>query len=205
MYRFCLAAAWIMVLGATSTGAAEWTMGAKAGVNLAEISGDIDGETSLHTGGQGGAFVQAGFNDRWAGRLEMLYVAKGVKVENAGTTIDVMNGYIEFPLLAVFEFWTDGMVTPSLFAGPTFGFNISENIEFGESSSDDGAIEGFELGATFGAGLEIPAGRLSIVMDGRYSLGLSDVSDTLLPGDETARNRGMGIMAGIAFPITSQE
>jgi Outer membrane protein beta-barrel domain len=194
---------------AANAQAAQWSAGVKAGANLADLSGDDVGETSMRTGFMGGAFLQADVADEFGFRLEGLYVMKGAKedVDLGAGPVEVTTklDYIEFPLLFVFNLTSSETFGFNLFAGPTFAFNIGAEAEAegGDAVDIDDAIKSFEFGAAIGAGLEYKLSSASLTFDARYSLGASSVAeDDETTGDSfDAKNRGIGLMIGLKFPL----
>ena len=186
-----------------------WSLGVKGGVNFADLSGDISfDETSSRVGFIGGVFAEAGFTDEVGLRLEALSVAKGTDFTQfiVNTSVDgtVQLGYIEFPVLLVIHFPPGPRTTSfSFFVGPTFGFNTSSEVETAGLGFDiDDAVEGFEFGGTFGAGFEYALSSLSLVFDIRYSFGITDAIEDMTQGNNIeVSTRGIGVMAGVAFPL----
>lgn len=189
-----------------SLAAQDVMLGVKGGVNIADV--DIDdpsdeGETDTRTGFVGGLFAQFGLGDLFAIRPEGLYSQKGFSQEEAGVDATLKADYIEVPLLLAARL-SQGSVRPVLFAGPVIGFEAScevegvvDGVEVSADCEDQGIeTESTDFGAAFGAGLELDAGGFVVLLDGRYTLGLSD-----LDASETseAKNRAWSVMAGVGF------
>ena len=194
---------------ATQAAAVQWSLGVKGGVNFADFSGDINlDETSTRTGFMGGVFAQAELTNEVALRLEALSVAKGTDFTQFILSTPVEGtfeiDYVEFPLLFVLRV-PPGPKTASfnVFLGPTFGFNTSSNVDAGTLSFDiDDAVDTFDFGMTFGVGFEYSLTSLSILFDARYSFGITNVVEDLTDGNSIeVSNRGIGVMAGVAFPL----
>jgi opacity protein-like surface antigen len=194
---------------AANADAANWSAGFKGGVNLANLSGDDAGDTSMRNGFMGGAFVQNLVGDEFGFRIEALYVMKGAKedVDSLAVPLEVTAklDYLEFPVLFVFNLTSSEKMGFNLFAGPTFAFNISANAEAdGYDSVDiDEFVKGFEFGAAIGAGLEYKLTSWSFTFDARYSLGASTIAeDNEFTGEAPdLKNRGIGLMVGAKFPL----
>lgn len=176
--------------------------GIKGGVNKADITGhDAEGLESRNRF-IGGAFYGIDFTDDFGVRLDALYVQKGAEgpftVED-GDEHDVIISldYLEFPVLFMVGFPTGEKFAVNLFAGPTFGFNMSAEIEIPEhGETEELDVETFELGATFGGGAEYMLSSMSIIGDFRYALGGTSVTDNF-----DGKNSGVGIMVGLKFPL----
>ena len=114
--------------------------------------------------------------------------------------------YFEFPLLAVGSFPAGEKVRIDLFGGPTLAFNTSAKIrlEFlGEEEDDDikSDTKSTDFGVAVGAGLTILAGEsVNVVLDGRYTIGLTNWVDVENATDEI-KNNSLAFMAGLSFPI----
>ena len=60
-------------------------------------------------------------------------------------------------------------------------------------------IKSTDMGVSFGGGVGIAMGSAGILsLEGRYTMGLTSISEGT---DEDAKNKGISIMAGYAFPL----
>lgn len=186
-----------------SLAAQDVMLGVKGGINIADVDveGDEEFESDTRTGIVGGVFAQLGLGDVFAIRPEGLYSQKGFSQTEGTEELTLKADYIEVPVLLAARL-TQGSVRPVLFAGPVIGFEASCKIESSavEESVDcaDAEVEteSTDFGATFGAGVELDAGGVVVLFDGRYTLGLSDVDAT---DSDEAKNRAWSFMAGIGF------
>ena len=186
--------------------AAKTYAGVKGGVNIAELTGDDvpDGQSSRN-GFMGGGFFLFDFAEGFGVCIEGLYVQKGAEgpfETEDGDTHDatVRLDYLEFPVLFVVEIPGKNKLGVNLFAGPTFGFNLKGEVEIPEhGETEDLAVKSFEFGASIGGGIEYALSSFSIVVDGRYSIGATLIDDS--PNEADIKNRGIGIMAGVKFPL----
>jgi len=175
--------------------------GVKGGVNQADVIGDDAENFDRNNGFIGGAFYGIDFDD-FGVRLDGLFVQKGAKgrivlpnetvASDATLTLD----YLEFPVLFMVGFPTGDSWAVNLFAGPTFGFNLTAKGEVAGQGKTDLDVETFELGATFGGGFEYMLESMSFIGDFRYALGATNISD-----DFDGKNSGVGIMVGVKFPL----
>jgi opacity protein-like surface antigen len=169
--------------------------------------GDSD-ENRLNSFG-GGGFIRFGL----AGislQPEVLAVTKGSDIDGIGDNDVHLNlNYIEVPVLARFSLGSGASMTPYLMAGPAFGFEVGCDVEFdfnnNESSTDCGDSiipdrKSMDIGLAGVLGVEFRAGPGSILMEGRYTHGLTNISDS-----ETfeVKNRSFGLMAGYSIPLGS--
>jgi hypothetical protein len=203
---FCAVA--MMVLAGSADGKTMYA-GVKGGVNIASLSGDsVDGLDS-HNGFIGGVYYGVDFTEAFGARIEGLYAMKGAEGEFVAPGDDhghesiIKLDYIEFPVLFIANFPAGEKMVFNLMAGPTFGFNNTaevEVVEHNETKELDN-VESFEFGAAIGGGMKYKVSSMSIVLDARYSLGASNLVDA---EGADAKNRGIGIMAGLEFPLGSK-
>ena len=169
--------------------------GIKAGVNLANLSGDDVEDTVMKIGFAVGAFLTYDINEMIAVQPELLYTMKGAKMEIDGSDDDVIfkYDYIELPILFKYKIAMDGGVKPNIFLGPALAFNIAATYEFGD---DDGDIEdttALDYGLVFGAGVDIN----QITIDARYELGFASVDDSDAEAD--VKNNVISFLVGYGF------
>ena len=197
-----------IVLAFTSISFSQMQLGLKAGVNFANLIGnDAEGSESK-TGFDGGLFFMYQFNKMFAIQPEAYFTMKGATDSGTlqGETIDVTLSldYIEIPILfKVLIPIENSPIRPSLFAGPSIGFNISakSKLEF-MGQSEEGDIEDVnptDIGLVFGAGLGFPVGQNELGFDFRYILGLTKVDDSADPAD--FKNSVININAYFGFTL----
>ena len=203
-------------LGATAAvgAAAQPVIGFRLGVSTSK--GDFENpefvaaDRSWLTSFIGGGFIRFG-----AGTIalqpELMYVTKGVKFEDETSDDDasIQLDYVEVPVLLYVGLGT-GAATPYVVAGPAFAFETKCREEFNIGSinfegdcdeSEEGAPDRkkFDVGAMFGAGLAFPAGPGSLVIDGRYNLGLMNIIDD--ETDDEFKHRAFSFTAGYQIPL----
>jgi hypothetical protein len=130
---------------------------------------------------------------------EALYSLKGAKVEESGIAAKLLLDYIDFPVLARFSRGTPNARSWYVIGGPSFGYLLRARTraDFGSATEEIDVIEDvgrFDFGIVAGGGLEF--GR--IVIDGRYTHGLSDL-DKDTSDDVKVRNRGVSLTVGLTF------
>lgn len=184
------------------------TIGVKAGVNVADVSFDDPAETvdtDNVTGLIAGGFVRLG-GPVFAVQPELLFSQKGFSTGDLdGAEAEFSLDYFEVPVLLSARLPAP-LVRPFAYAGPVFSFETSC-----EASGEEGGIsisaecdeidvttETTDVGVAFGAGVDLNLGRVNLIGDLRYTLGLRDVDPD---EDAEAKNRAWSIMAGIGIPI----
>jgi hypothetical protein len=154
-------------------------LGVKAGVNLAtERFAVEDGGPRLdwRTAGVGGVFLTLRLASWLELQPEALYAMKGARLDVDGAKSSVWLDYIEVPVLARVTRRGAGPLHYFVAAGPSVAFRVRarSRTEFGDVTeeldiSDD--LEHLDVGVAAGGGVE----RGRIVIEGRYTLGLTDV------------------------------
>ena len=214
MMKSVLTAALLCVLSLTPVtllaqdGGVDMDLGIKAGVNLATLNGEGD-SPGRRTGFIGGGHLTISLsNSMFYFQPELLYSMKGFSESDGGTTATLALDYVDVPFLVGLHFDTGGSVTPRIFAGPQASIKAScklKGSQDGDSASidcDSDLISGvfaaksvlFDL--LFGAGLDFDMGKVAIVFDARYDLGLTDALEL---GSSTMS--AWQFLAGVAFPL----
>jgi len=179
----------LIVAAFTSVSFAQMQIGPKAGLNIANISGDdadnLIGESlDSKTGFAGGVFFMYQFNKMFAIQPEVYYSMKGATYKEGGGEFTATLDYFEVPLLIKLIIPIEGSnVRPAIFVGPAVGFNSTAKVKFefdGESEEmdikDDVTSTDFSL--IFGGGVGFMVGKNEIGVDIRYILGLSSIDDS---------------------------
>jgi hypothetical protein len=188
-----------------------WRKGILLNVNLARVDGgslseiyDLDNRTTLG----GGLIVLYPLSDALTLQTEVRYAARGAENHYVATDVDGNEitgtqtwklNYVEVPILARVYVPTGSRLRPLFYAGPDLGFNVSSTVEDSETGSkstlDD--VANFDFGIAFGGGLEVGAGRGSLILDARYTLGLSMVFTGVAASED--KNRTLTFGLGYAF------
>lgn len=158
---FCIV--FVMCVAVASQAQVQVALGLKAGVNVSKLNTD-EFESSSITAFHGGAFCLFKFTVLGI-QPELLFSQQGSKLDDLDG--DLKMSYMTVPVMIKFYF-PGGF---NLQAGPQFGFLNSaefdgQNVEDSFKSSDVTANVGLAWDAPFG-----------LVLDARYNIGLSDVSD----------------------------
>lgn len=184
-------------------------LGLKAGVNLATLN--TDGETpGRRTGFIGGAHLTISLpNSMFYFQPELLYSMKGFSEEVDGDTGTLALDYVDIPVLVGIRFDTGGSVTPRVFLGPQASVKTSCKLKGDIGDGGSGSIDcdsellggGLETKSVlfdmlFGAGLDLDMGKLDVVFDARYDLGLTDALEF-----GNSKMSAWQFLAGVAFPL----
>ncbi|WP_300569036.1 porin family protein [Flavobacterium sp.] len=165
MKKVLLSAVAIFAFGFAN--AQETKFGIKAGLNMANLSGDID-DTSMKAGLHVGAFAEIKISDKFAVQPEVLFSMQGAKVDGG----DYAFNYLNIPVMAKF-FVTEQF---SLEAGPQIGFLMSAkaNPDEGDSVDVKEFLTSTDFGLNVGLGYDFTENFTAGL---RYNLGLSNISD----------------------------
>ncbi|KIA99211.1 hypothetical protein OA93_06165 [Flavobacterium sp. KMS] len=172
----------IAVLAFGFSNAQEVKFGAKGGINLSTLTGDIDNASSK-VGFQVGGFAEIKLSDKFFVQPELLYSTQGAKNKVSGFGYSEENklkfGYLNVPVMAKYYV----IEKLSLEAGPQIGFLVSAKSEysstgFGEDESEKVDVKdqfkSIDFGVNFGAGYDFTE---NISAGVRYNLGLSNITD----------------------------
>lgn len=216
----------LILLLSTVVSAQKLQVGAIGGLNIANISSDMeDTDTKTLTGFGIGGVLDWKLSNNLSICFQPMYIQKGATLElvmEEDEDFDLFSdiegefnySYIEIPILFKYSL-TSGNIKPYLMAGPTIGILTSAELQmtmmdivsFGVDIKDQS--ESLDYGIVFGAGVSIPIGNPSLFVEGRYSLGLADVfkgteavdEDDLELEDAKVTHTGIQIMAGISIPL----
>jgi hypothetical protein len=209
---------------APAYGETQNSVGFKGGLNIASFTGPDNEGTESRNSFIGGGFFTFMFSEMWGLQPEALYTSKGADIPmGAGIKAALKLTYLEIPVLLKFVIPTSSNVSPSLFVGPSIGFNLNAKIT---GQADPASIDievanakSTEFALVFGGSLDIALEKTVLLLDVRYSLGLSkpfedtttwDLDDPPLPfpiSDPTdgrapdIKNGVISIMAGFGFQL----
>ena len=177
--------------------------GAEGGVTLATLHEDASGETTpfdFRAGVIAGGFVTWPLGSRFALQPEVLFTEAGAKANLGGGSSTQKLDYVDVPVLASYRIAGGPERHLAVFGGPAFGIRVRAKSEasFGGGSTFemDVSDQVTRTNLSVVGGLAYHRGRL--VVDGRYSWGLSDI-DKDTTDNIKINTRGMSFMAGWSF------
>ncbi|MFQ5865980.1 MAG: porin family protein [bacterium] len=214
----------LLVLLVGLPASAQHRVGIVGGLNFAEFnvahkapSTDYSTKTVFGVGG----VVDLRLSENFSLRLAPMYVQKGARVKDIddGIEFPFKSSFLELPVFLKAELGRT--VRPYIMVGPTVGYLLNSNVEgdlSGVTFKGDlkDVTESIDFGFGFGAGVSYALGTASIFLEGRYSLGLSNMQKggtfKLVAGpvaeeitwdkeEDKYKNRGFQIMAGVTFPL----
>jgi hypothetical protein len=166
--RILLLAVFVAGASASAFSQAQFSLGLKGGLNFANLDvSDIPGTYKNRTGYHIGAFGLFKFT-KIGIQPEIIFSEQGSEVKDPQFGSFESNfSYVNIPIIV--KLYTVAGI--NLQAGPQFGFLTSAKL--GDESIKD-ELKGSDFSLGLGVGWDLPFG---LTIDGRYNLGLSDVSD----------------------------
>jgi opacity protein-like surface antigen len=194
------------LLAASSFAQVKVSGGVLAGLNMGNVSVDptpAGVEFSSLTGFAVGGVLNFEFAGGFGIQVEPMYIQNGAKATVGGIESKIKANYIDIPAMLMYTFATgQGQVEPYIMAGPVLGIKLSAKVTDGTEVDIKDFIKSTNFGGTFGAGVKIPVGMNRIFIEGRYTIGFSDINNGYAPG-YTIKTKGIQILAGITFPFGS--
>jgi Outer membrane protein beta-barrel domain len=172
--------------------------GAKGGVNIAnqDVTGDNDPPSfDSRIATVAGGFVTLRLASWLDLQAEGLYAMKGARLTVFGIKSAIEIDYLEVPVLGRVRFAHRYYAA----GGPSMGFAMRAKTRttFGTSTQELDVMDQvnrFDFGVAMGGGVEF--GR--VVIDGRYTLGLTDADKDKTDSTQT-KNRAIAVTAGFRF------
>ncbi|ACY17467.1 porin family protein [Haliangium ochraceum] len=136
-------------------------------------------------------------------QLELQYDRKGARIESGGVRVgDRYLNYLDVPLLVRATFSPSRYAKPYFAAGPRLGVLVgAEREDFNgniQDQSDFYDSVDFGVHVALGVGVQLNE-RLTVEIEGRYDVGLSDVdSASAQPG---LRNRSFFLVLGVDYEL----
>ena len=187
--------------------------GFKGGVNIANIYGDdSDGESDWKTGFAGGIFFDWGITPLFAIQPEILYVQDGAKERFLEADWNLKFNYIQVPVLAKVDLPVGGSLIPVLYAGPYVSLLLDSKLTVGDGGNTvtvglKDYTRSYDAGLVFGAALDFSAGPGKMTIEGRYTLGMTEIDDGIGAGifgledsgKTDMKNKSWMVMLGFQF------
>ncbi|MDP3360249.1 MAG: porin family protein [Lutibacter sp.] len=167
---------------------AQTAFGAKAGLNVANLSGDVDGNKSL-IGFNVGVFAEITLANSFYLQPELLYSTQGAKFDDSDFDLsaDLNLNYINIPIM----FKYDVANRFYLEAGPQIGFLVSAEV-LDQDVKDD--FESTDFGANFGLSYGFTE---KLFAQARYNIGMSNIAKD--SGDDKISNAVLSFSLGYKF------
>lgn len=196
----------LAVFGLTNVNAQDISFGVKAGVNFANLGGDVENGDMI-TGLHVGVLAEFMLTEKFGIQPELLYSLQGSTSERSAESMGVSLNYdytlkldyINIPIMAKY-YITDGF---SVMAGPQIGFLVSANREYeisGDGQNESGEedikdyVSSVDYGLGIGAGYQLGSG---LFFNARYNLGLANINDA--DDSEEIHNNVIQVSVGYMF------
>lgn len=181
-----------------ATKAQDIKYGVKAGLNLANVAGDVEGN-KMKIGFNAGGFARISVTETISFQPELLLSTQGAKEKGsyAGVSYEGKNNltYLNIPLLAQYN-TTSGFYGET---GPQFGFLVSAKAKSdGEKVDIKDNLKTLDLSWAFGVGYLTQS---NVGVNVRYNLGLSNIADA--KGSD-AKMRNSVFQAGVFYVLGSK-
>lgn len=163
-------------------------IGVKLGFNIANVS-SFETETDSRTGYVMGMMVISEQSPLLSYQVELLITGKGFEYQTTGvwnnagneTPIPVLLKrkitYLEMPIMGRLRMPASGKYRPFVLVGGFFGLRMKETVHLmiglDELEVDDKQAKKSEMGAIIGAGLDIKAGKSSLIFETRYEISMT--------------------------------
>lgn len=160
--------------------------GLKFGLSMSNWTGiDLNGNETK-TGFAGGGFVTLGISRQLALQPEIMYCMIGTQFTfNTNEIAKYKLNYLIVPVLLKYKFQTVGNVVPNFFAGPEVGILLSAKVTLGSMEEDfKDQLKNTDFGLTFGGGIDFKLQTTTLMIDARYTLGLSEIRDNVDDDDK---------------------
>ncbi len=204
---------------------AQVQIGVQGGINLTNVKMELTQqgfETAMRTSAIVGGILTYNFSPVLALQFEPAYVQKGAKVnfttEESGAIIDieasVSANYFDFPILLKASL-PYGPIKPYLLAGGSVAFRLGDAKMKLEKASLGGLdvsplipaelkeqtidLKKQDYILSLGAGVTFPLTLFELFLEGRYDLGLANISNE--GGGTEFKTTGFQIKAGLLFSL----
>lgn len=216
----------ILLIPLTQSVNAQFRFGVQAGINVTDLSTDLTPagfKTATRTRFIAGGLLTYNFIPLLGIQFEPAYVQKGATVNfsvvenNLTAEVEgtISANYLELPLMLKLCI-PSVVIKPYLLAGGSVALKLGDaklkiekamvnGIDVISLVPADQREETFNVKSndfilSFGGGVEIPVGLISLLAEARYDLGLTNVNNE--PGDDTTyKTRGLQIKAGILLEL----
>jgi len=187
----------------------------KGGVNISSIRGDLSDQmgSTLHPnfGIIGGASIEFPLSNQISLQPELLFNSKGyhfdaIQYDNIGNgteiSVDISLNYLTLPTFFKVKFNSNNKVIPNIYLGPVLGIllNAVEETD-GEKSSVNNDYSTLDIGTIFGGEIHFMIDNRLLLLDLRYSLGLSNIHKNSADSWRTT-NSTFSVMIGYGFTIS---
>ncbi|WP_417881808.1 porin family protein [Xanthomarina gelatinilytica] len=210
----------VAVFGFSNVNAQEVSFGPKAGVNFANLNGDIE-DNDMRVGFHIGGAVELMFNEKMGLQAELLYSLQGTKdsysstetiggvtyteEEEAKLNLSYINIPVSFKYYIANGFNVEAGPQVGILASAKTKYDYTERVQGGgydETYSESGDedvkdyFKSVDFGMNFGLGYKMDNG---LNFGARYNLGLMNINDTANSDDYKISNGVIQVSVGFMF------
>lgn len=173
-----------IMAAATGIASAQVKFGAKAGLNLSNVSvspAESGVSYKMQPGFNAGLLANISLPGKFSLQPEVVYSGQGTKMKSPDGDGNIYTGYVNVPVLLKFKTAAGFFIE----AGPQAGFLLSAKAKSSGVTTDiKDSFKSSDISGVFGLGYVSP---LNIGVDARYNLGLSNLDKNSVSGS-TAKN-----------------
>ncbi len=174
---------------------AQFSLGAKAGVNLASWNISEDDEDDMlknRIAYHVGVVAEISLSDKFSVQPELLYSSVGAKMEFMEMEADLITDYLSIPIMVKY-YAVEGL---GIEVGPQIGFPLSATAKAeGEEDDFKDELESIDFGLGFGASYKLEMG---VFFNARYVLGMTNIMKEV-DDDEYIKNNVFQFSVGYMF------
>jgi hypothetical protein len=203
-----LLTSYAMALAFTASVAGAQTIGFKLGSAFSTFSVSEGTTTSNSiTGFAGGGHIRFGLTGQIGLQAELLSLTRGSDLRGPGAAddLDIRLEYVEIPLLLHLPLMLAPGISAFVVGGPGVAFEVGCDASRATGQAADCDVvfprNTTDVGLTAGGGLTIGVGPGALLVEGRYTWGMRDLSTAAGAGSLTVRNRSATFMVGYEIPL----
>lgn len=184
--------------------------GALAGPTFTSVAFSPDSlfDTNIRTVGSGGIFVSRALSETLSLDARLMWVQKSVALSSSTPGAEAGRtsmGYATLPVLLKARV-PSSRVRPYALAGPELQIKMGTarltytmlGVEE-EVGAFDEQFRSWDLALDIGAGVEVPAGRLAVFVEGLYSVGLWNIVRPERSDFDEIKSNNLRVSAGVRF------
>lgn len=191
----------VLLAIASLAGAQNFSFNVKGGLNLSNLSGDVE-DNKVKPGFHIGVGADYNFAPNMAIQSALLYSAKGAKADLEGIDITLNANYLQLPVHFAYKIDAAPGTKVVLHAGPYIAYGVGGEIK-GKESGVTVAIDTFDgdIGLMkrldAGLGLGVSTEFVPILLDLGWDMGLINVARD--SGNESVKNQNAYLTIGYRF------
>lgn len=191
----------VLLAIASLAGAQNFSFNVKGGLNLSNLSGDVE-DNKVKPGFHIGVGADYNFAPNMAIQSALLYSAKGAKADLEGIDITLNANYLQLPVHFAYKIDAAPGTKVVLHAGPYIAYGVGGEIK-GKESGVTVAIDTFDgdIGLMkrldAGLGLGVSTEFAPILLDLGWDMGLINVARD--SGNESVKNQNAYLTKGYRF------